>query len=164
MAPQPGTAPTEATPGQGIAPSNPGGWAEPMKLEGNSSASERTEFGYARGRLHAGLDYGGFGSGSDPDGVFAASEGVVVYAQDNGPGYGNLVEIKRGDGWTSRYAHLASMDVSEGQQVTQGARVGTRGNTGGDFDIHLHFEIRSPDGQPVDPRSVLPAPGLSKAF
>lgn len=136
------------------------GWASPMPIAGNSSCGAKCEFGYARGRLHAGIDYGGYGVGGDADGVFAASNGVVIYAQNNGSGYGNLVEIKRPDGWTSRYAHLAKIDVKPGQEVKQGTRVGTRGATGGDFDIHLHFEIRDPGGQPRNPRDFLPKPQL----
>ncbi|NJR40950.1 MAG: M23 family metallopeptidase, partial [Leptolyngbyaceae cyanobacterium CSU_1_4] len=138
-------------------------WAAPMPTEGNSSCGAKCEFGYARGRLHAGIDYGGYGSGSDPDGVFAASDGVVDYAQNNGPGYGNLVIIKRSDGWQSYYAHLAEIGVQSGQQVKQGQRVGKRGNTGGDFDIHLHFEIRDAGDQPRDPREFLPKPQIPMA-
>ena len=163
----PGAPGTPGKPGAGIGATNPGGWAEPMKLGGNSSASPRTEFGYARGRLHAGLDYGGFGEGNDPDGVFASQDGVVDFVGIAG-GYGNMVDIKHAGGWLTRYAHLASIDVSQGAQVKQGARVGTRGGTGDGgakaYDEHLHFEIHQPNGEPVDPRSLLPQPGLQKAW
>lgn len=144
------------------------GWGNPMSVDGNSSASDITEFGYARGRLHSGLDFGGYGSGSDPDGVFAASDGVVTRANTvlgGFGGYGRCVDITRGDKWLSRYAHLASVDVSEGQTVRQGQRIGTRGGSGysdGAYAIHLHFEIRNPDGTPLDPRNFLPMPQIPK--
>lgn len=163
--PTPGATPTDSS-----GPTNAGGFAEPMKLEGNSSASEKTEWGYARGRLHNGLDYGGYGAGSDPDGVFASKDGVVVDAAEIGQagGYGRLIIIRHADNWETWYAHLAKMDVGVGTQVKQGQRIGTRGSSGasgdGSFDTHLHYEIRKPDGNSVDPRTVLPKPGLRKAW
>lgn len=139
------------------------GWASPMPVAGNSSCGAKCEFGYARGRLHAGIDYGGYGSGSDPDGVFAASNGIVIYADRMG-GYGRTVDIKRSDGWMSRYAHLAKIDVQVGQEVKQGQRIGTRGGSGAssdnDYAVHLHFEIRDPGGQPRNPREFLPKPQI----
>jgi len=138
------------------------GWASPMVVEGNSSCGPKCEYGYARGRLHEGLDFGGYGVGSDPDGVFAASNGIVTNASALG-GYGQTVDIKRSDEWSSRYAHLAKIDVAVGQEVKQGQRIGTRGNTGGDYAIHLHFEIRRPDGNSTDPREFLPKPQIPMA-
>ena len=41
--------------------------------------------------------------------------------------------------------HLASMSVSVGQTVKAGQQIGMMGGTGGDYAIHLHYEIR-PDG------------------
>lgn len=146
-------------------PATSSGWALPMALEGNSVAGDRCEFGYARGRLHAGLDVGGYGAGGDPDGVFAASDGTVEFADWAG-GYGRCLDLRRADGWMSRYAHLASFDVSVGQQIKQGTRVGTRGSSGaggdGSFDIHLHFEIRNPTDEPLNPRDLLPSPQYPK--
>lgn len=143
-------------------PTTSSGWASPMKVSGNSSCGAVCEFGYARGRLHAGIDYGGYGTSPDPDGVFAASNGTVTFAGSMG-GYGLTVDIKRPDGWSSRYAHLAKIDVKQGQVVNQGVRVGTRGNTGGNYAIHLHFEIRDPSGTPKDPRQFLPKPQIPRA-
>jgi hypothetical protein len=158
--------PTTSTPGNASpdAPTSSAGHIWPMRLDGNSSCGPRCEFGYARGRLHAGIDIGGYGSGSNPDDVWATKDGVVDYA-GWASGYGNMVDILHSDGIMTRYAHLASMRVRTGDTVRQGQVVGIRGNTGGNFEIHLHYEMRpnsragSP-GSPVDPRSLLPRPGV----
>lgn len=129
------------------------GWQWPIA---GTVAGQNQEFGYGRGRLHAGIDIGG----PPPDIVYAANSGVVDYAQNNSPGatgYGNLVIIKHDKGYETYYAHLDSIGVSVGQQVKVGQQIGVRGNTG-TRDIHLHFEVRK-DGQPVDPRTVLPKEG-----
>jgi murein DD-endopeptidase MepM/ murein hydrolase activator NlpD/muramidase (phage lysozyme) len=129
-----------------------GGWRWP--ISGNT-CGPICEFGNARGRPHHGIDIGG-GSGNDT--VYAANNGVVDYAQNNGSGYGNLVILKHANGYETYYAHLASISVSVGQQVNVGQKIGVRGNTGGDFEIHLHFETRV-GSRPVDPRTVMPTQG-----
>ena len=49
------------------------------------------------------------------------------------------------DGYWSNYMHLASMSVSVGQTVKAGDQIGMMGNTGGDYAVHLHYEL-SPNG------------------
>ncbi len=128
----------------------------PMPKAGNSVAGLNQEFGYGRGRLHTGIDLGGHGAGNDPDAVYAAHNGKVLFtATDPGEGYGNYLDLKKPDGWSTRYAHLAKILVREGDAVTIGQKIGIRGNSG-TKDIHLHFELRNPQGSPVDPRSKIP--------
>lgn len=54
-------------------------------------------------------------------------------------GYGNRVEIDHGNGYSSFYAHLQSIDKSSGQ-VVKGERIGTCGKSG-TTSCHLHFAI-----------------------
>jgi hypothetical protein len=149
------------------APANPN-YIWPMALAGNSSCGGVCEFGRRpSGAHHAGIDVGGWGQGSNADDVWAAQDGVVDYA-GWGSGYGNMVDILHADGIMTRYAHLASMRVKAGDRVKQKQVIGIRGNTGGNYEIHLHFEMR-PNSRPgapgtaVNPRTLLPQPGLVRA-
>lgn len=76
--------------------------------------------------------------------VEAIASGTVVFAKDQGT-YGNLVIINHDGGLQSRYAHLDSIQVKVGQQVSQGQLIGTVGTTGQPTSqqSHLHFEIRA---------------------
>lgn len=139
------------------------GWSWPMK---GTSCGAQCEFGYARGRLHAGVDIGGF----TPDECYAASDGVVKMVKNDTSGAeGRALYIQRSDGWQHVYFHLKSIGVQQGQTVKRGQLIGVRGGSGwgaegveidgGGYSIHLHFEIRKPDGEPVNPRSILPDDG-----
>ncbi|WP_370853038.1 peptidoglycan DD-metalloendopeptidase family protein [Pararhizobium haloflavum] len=107
-----------------------------------------------RTAFHAGIDFR-IGSG---EAVRASGGGTVVKAGRSG-GYGNLVEIDHGDGLTTRYAHLSALDVSRGQLVAAGERIGLAGSTGRSTGPHLHYEVRR-HGKPVDPQNFLGA-GMS---
>jgi murein DD-endopeptidase MepM/ murein hydrolase activator NlpD len=92
--------------------------------------------------------------------VLSAETGIVVFAGKQG-NYGNLIVINHGDKLQTRYAHLDSIKVTTGQQVSAGDTIGTVGTTG-QPDIpnpHLHFEVRyrSPQGWLAqDPQLHLP--------
>jgi murein DD-endopeptidase MepM/ murein hydrolase activator NlpD len=112
------------------------------------------DFGYARGRLHAGVDMPSFCARSSN--VYAAQSGTVVTAGWSG-GYGNLVVIDHGFGFTTHYGHLSQIQVTVGQYVYRGQVIGISGNTGYSFGEHLHFEVRI-HGHPTDPKPYLPWP------
>jgi murein DD-endopeptidase MepM/ murein hydrolase activator NlpD len=95
--------------------------------------------------LHTGVD---LIEGYDAP-VRATAAGRVVSAGFNG-GYGNMVEVDHGNGLSTRYAHLSSIDVVPGQIVSLGTVVGHVGATGRATGPHLHYEVRV-DGEPVDP-------------
>jgi murein DD-endopeptidase MepM/ murein hydrolase activator NlpD len=95
--------------------------------------------------LHTGIDLlDGYGAP-----VRATAAGRVVSAGYDG-GYGNMVELDHGNGLSTRYAHLSSIDVVPGQTVSFGTVVGHIGATGRATGPHLHYEVRI-DGEPVDP-------------
>jgi murein DD-endopeptidase MepM/ murein hydrolase activator NlpD len=85
--------------------------------------------------------------------VLATGGGVVTYADRNGR-YGKLVEIDHGQGFVTRYAHLADISVTVGQEVERGTRVGTVGSTGRSTAPHLHCELRI-GCQPSDPQNYI---------
>jgi Peptidase family M23 len=72
--------------------------------------------------------------------VVAANNGKVVHAGYLGI-YGNCVIIDHGLGVQSLYAHLTSMDVQPGDQVTKGQQIGRSGMTGLAGGDHLHFTM-----------------------
>jgi murein DD-endopeptidase MepM/ murein hydrolase activator NlpD len=85
--------------------------------------------------------------------VVASGAGRVTFA---GPksGYGRLVEIEHGDGYVTRYAHLASTSVRVGAQVDRGDMLGEVGRSGLATGPNLHYEVIR-DGRPQNPWDYL---------
>jgi murein DD-endopeptidase MepM/ murein hydrolase activator NlpD len=123
-----------------------------------------------RGRIIAG--FGASAEGTHNEGiniaaprgapVEAAASGVVVYAGNELPGYGNLILIRHADGWISAYAHLDAMLVKPREKVARGAVIGRVGATGSVGAPQLHFELRRAD-RAVDPLKYLPPSSTASA-
>jgi murein DD-endopeptidase MepM/ murein hydrolase activator NlpD len=99
------------------------------------------------GSYHSGVDVAG-GAGAP---VVAPADGVVVLA--GAPMFsleGNLVIVDHGMGLNSAFLHLASSDVSVGQRVRQGQRIGAIGATGRATGPHLHWSLMW-NGARLDP-------------
>ncbi|GAA1733124.1 M23 family metallopeptidase [Microbacterium paludicola] len=114
--------------------------------------SKSYSFGQRWGRLHEGIDFTP-GNGAP---VQAIADGTVRIATESGGAYGVNVYIDHvidGEMITSHYAHMqyGSLRVSQGQQVEVGDVIGLVGNTGRSFGAHLHFELRLPNNQAIDP-------------
>jgi murein DD-endopeptidase MepM/ murein hydrolase activator NlpD len=108
-----------------------------------------SEYGYRWGRLHAGIDIGA-GSGTP---IHASAPGTVIFAgQQNG--YGNVVIIDHGGGFSTVYAHQSRIAARDGQTLSRGGLVGYVGSTGHSTGPHLHFETRY-GGSPRNPRLCL---------
>ncbi len=101
--------------------------------------------------MHSGMDF------RAPTGSPArcAAAGKVVKAEWNG-GYGRMVEVDHGGGFTTRYAHLSQILVKEGQAVGVGEIVGKIGSSGRSTGPHLHYEVRR-NGSAIDPLRFLKA-------
>ncbi len=139
------------------------GLMKDRRLEQKSSLSGRpitdgwmsSRYGYRTdpfsGKLamHEGMDFAGK-EGSD---VVATASGVVTYADERW-GYGKLVEINHGDGFTTRYGHAKEITVEPGDIVKPGQVVARMGNSGRSTGPHVHYEVRK-DGEPVDPRPYI---------
>ncbi len=98
-----------------------------------------------------GLDIGG--RVGDP--VYAAADGVVVYAGNGLRGYGNLLILKHGEQFLSAYGHNERLIVREGDRIKARQQIAEIG-TDGAGQVRLHFEVRR-EGTPVDPLAWLPA-------
>lgn len=102
--------------------------------------------------FHQGIDIGN--SMYTP--ILAAAAGTVTFAGWNNYGYGYMVEIDHGNGFTTLYAHMAEHPpVSVGQWVAQGQHIGPMGSTGASTGPHLHFGVKQ-NGVWVDPMNFLP--------
>lgn len=107
-----------------------------------------------------GIDIGSF---SENTNIIAIKDGVVSKVINScsvgdmkcGSGYGNMVTISHSDGTYSTYAYLSSVDVSEGQSVSQGEVIGVMGQTGSASDLSLHFEIKISTGARVNPNTYV---------
>lgn len=85
--------------------------------------------------------------------VFAACDGTVTtcyrwngkVTQGDNNSYGNFVKMQHANYQCRKletlYAHLNSICVSSGQQVTEGQLIGYSGVTGNCSGAHLHFEV-----------------------
>lgn len=54
---------------------------------------------------------------------------------------GNLIVIKHGYGFKTRYGHLSKIQVKRGQRVKRGDVIGLMGSTGYSTGPHLHYEV-----------------------
>ncbi len=73
--------------------------------------------------------------------VAASANGKVSEIGSDPLGYGNYIWIRHKYGFRTRYAHLNTVEVTEGEDVFQGQRIGTVGDTGMATGPHLHFEL-----------------------
>jgi murein DD-endopeptidase MepM/ murein hydrolase activator NlpD len=111
-------------------------------------------YDYAPEANHAAVDFGG----SMENAIYAADNGVIVYAGWNDHGYGNVTVIDHGNGYQTLYAHQNVIKVACGQSVYKGDLIGLLGSTGRSSGPHLHFEI-SYNGARVNPHTVLAIEG-----
>jgi murein DD-endopeptidase MepM/ murein hydrolase activator NlpD len=77
--------------------------------------------------------------------IYAAASGTAIIAKGDGGwngGYGSYVVIKHSNGAQTLYAHMNTVAIKQGQSVSQGAQIGTVGNTGRSTGAHIHFEVR----------------------
>lgn len=95
--------------------------------------------------FHKGIDFAGrLGSR-----VHAVAAGVVTWA---GPryGYGNLVIVNDGDGYTTYYAHNRKVLVKVGDVIKRGDVISLMGETGRATGPHVHLEVHH-DGKAINP-------------
>lgn len=92
---------------------------------------------YKVSMTHNGLDL--IAPAGEP--VYAAADGVVKDVITSKKGLGNVVVIDHGNGYQTRYAHLADVVARKGRKVKKGTRIGNVGVSGNSFAPHLHYEV-----------------------
>jgi murein DD-endopeptidase MepM/ murein hydrolase activator NlpD len=96
--------------------------------------------------FHNGLDFA-----SEPGlNVYATGDGMVESIKISDGGYGNIIVIDHGYGYTSRYAHLQKIFVKPGQKVCRGQIIALLGNSGKSTGPHLHYGVEY-SGRSVNP-------------
>jgi murein DD-endopeptidase MepM/ murein hydrolase activator NlpD len=81
--------------------------------------------------------------------VRAPADGLVVKSEWAN-GYGNVIYLSHGYGYSTRYGHLSSFKVRPGDHVKRGDIIGYVGSTGRSTGPHLHYEVRL-NNNPVNP-------------
>lgn len=71
--------------------------------------------------------------------VYAIEDGIAICSKAND--YGNFVFLKHNNNIQTRYAHLSSILVKNGQKIKKGDLLGVMGNTGYSTAAHLHLEF-----------------------
>jgi murein DD-endopeptidase MepM/ murein hydrolase activator NlpD len=115
----------------------------------SSYFGERADPFDGREAFHKGVDFAGTLGAN----VVAVAAGVVTWAGERS-GYGKLIEINHGDGYSTRYAHNERALVAVGQTVKRGEPVALMGSTGHSTGPHVHFEVLH-NGRQVDPLSFV---------
>lgn len=127
--------------------------AEPLRYTRMSSGftSYRLHPLFGDPRAHRGIDY------AAPHGtpVRSVADGIVI-SRGWSTGYGNTVEIKHNERYTTLYAHLSGFgpNVERGKPVQMGQVIGYVGSTGWATGPHLHYEFRV-NGRHVDPSKII---------
>jgi len=81
--------------------------------------------------------------------VKAIAAGQVVFAEWL-RGFGNLIIVDHGEGYMSLYSNNESLYKQVGERVQPGDAIATVGNSGGQPDTGLYFEMRH-QSRPVNP-------------
>ncbi len=109
--------------------------------------------GYTSGK-HTGVDYNGAGAGNADLGmeIYSIANGIVRWVGNRSDiGFGNTTIVEHPlsptlktelgcDSLFARYMHQNTIDVSAGQEVKIGQKIGTVGNSGTQW-AHLHLDL-----------------------
>ncbi len=115
----------------------------------SSRYGRRTDPFNGRVAWHKGVDFAGK-LGSD---VVSVAAGVVTWSAER-HGYGQMVEINHGNGYSTRYAHNSENLVKVGDVIKKGQVVALMGSSGRSTGPHVHFEVYK-HGRAVDPAAYI---------
>ena len=121
----------------------------PMTSDITSPFGNKRVFNGQLKSFHNGIDF----RARSATPVYAANSGVVKMAE-NLFYSGNAVVIDHGTGIFTIYAHLSSIDVTAGQLVEKGQRLGLTGATGRVSGPHLHWGVKV-KGVAVNPMQLI---------
>ena len=103
----------------------------------------------ADGNFHTGIDIAGIMNQT----VISAAEGKVIKTSEDSAN-GKYVIIEHTGGYTTAYAHLNKICVTEGDYVDNNTKIGQMGESGIATGVHLHFEIKK-NGERLNPEDFV---------
>jgi len=115
----------------------------------SSYFGRRTDPFTGKPATHRGVDF----AGKEGAEIIAVADGVVTWSSKR-YGYGQMVEINHGNGYSTRYAHNSENLVAVGEEVRKGQTVALMGDTGRATGPNLHFEVLH-RGQRVNPAKFI---------
>ncbi len=95
---------------------------------------------------HNGIDY----VVAENTGVFAPAQGIVTRVGENAKN-GKFVELRHPNGMYTLYLHLNSYFVNKDDNVWGGDLFATTGNSGSSTGPHLHYSMKSANGNFINP-------------
>ena len=149
--PQKPAAANKPRPRNDAVPADTGGGAF-AAMRGTLALPVRGELGgrFGSPRSDGGITWKGvFIAAKGGDEIRAVAPGRVVYA-DWLRGFGNLLIIDHGDSYMTLYANAESLLKQVGETIRGGDTIATVGNSGGNAESGLYFEMRHA-GKPFDP-------------
>ena len=127
--------------------STPSIW--PVKGWVTSGFQRRVDPFTGRWEKHKGLDI----ATNEGTPIVAPADGVVTYVGRK-LGFGKIVSIDHGYGYTTRYGHNSRIIAKQGQRVSRGQVIAFIGNTGRSTGPHLHYEVNK-NGIPINPADYI---------
>jgi len=115
----------------------------------SSAYGYRTDPFTGKRAWHGGVDF----AGKEDSDIIAVASGVVTWSGDR-YGYGNLIEINHGGGYTTRYAHCKELLAKVGDIVEKGQVLASMGSTGRSTGPHVHYEVRK-NGKGINPKKYI---------
>ncbi|MBI5511532.1 MAG: M23 family metallopeptidase [Deltaproteobacteria bacterium] len=124
-------------------------WLLHSPVDGYVQITETVQTGRGK-RRHHGLDL------KAPEGtpVLTPFDGVVARVNwGSGRANGKCLEVTYENGTVGRFLHLSTVEpvAVPGAKLEAGTRIGAVGSTGHSLAPHLHYEIRAPAGDALDP-------------
>ena len=121
----------------------------------------RNKFGQKRSASRSKLSWQGvFIPSNEGNNVRSIFHGRIAFAEWM-RGLGLLVIVDHGDGYMSLYGHNQSLFKQVGEWVNAGDRIATVGNSGGNTQAGLYFEIRK-QGKAINPASWCSKPATAR--
>lgn len=115
----------------------------------SSGFGRRTDPFTGKKTYHRGVDF----AGKPGSHVVAVASGVVIRSEHDS-GFGNVIELKHADGYSTLYAHNQENKVSVGDVVSKGQTIALLGSTGRSSGPHVHFEVRR-NGKIYNPKRFI---------